>query len=468
MEFLRPFDDLPQIELDQHGPLYSEYTWSSLGGGLDALHFYGDAFAMKRLDVVDTELLSTTNSTRELSSMQRFLQNPERPLFRPASPHQMRQHYLKIQPYEAESRWSKYPYRHPSPDGTTWSSSSGTSWSSCTADDRRLPHSSASLSQNYHGSAIVQDSYYSGSSPFMYSNETHSGGDSFIALRQIQQYPDEEPDDSEGYPCSDIKIESAACEQESIYFSGQTEVDVSHNSRDVVDEGLGESIRDAESVQPCSKEEEEEEDDPDYRPTSPSPALRRRKRQASQSSTGSPARKRHVSSQHMRLGFWRCDQCPESDSRPNDFNRKDLFIQHLRRMHCASLATVDSIARARRRRSPAAPSLSTKRSPSSSSAPPSDAMPDALLAAASARCYRRLRAPPPQSSCLFCDSTFSGAGSWDLRMEHVGRHLEADRKAGTAGVAGAQWRVDDVLAAWLEAEGLVVREGGGWRLGRGE
>ncbi|KAK5020668.1 hypothetical protein LTR60_000312 [Cryomyces antarcticus] len=170
----------------------------------------------------------------------------------------------------------------------------------------------------------------------------------------------------------------------------------------------------------------------------------------------------------MRLGFWRCDQCPESDSRPNDFNRKDLFIQHLRRMHCASLATVDSIARARRRRSPAAPSLSTKRSPSSSSAPPSDAMPDALLAAASARCYRRLRAPPPQSSCLFCDSTFSGAGSWDLRMEHVGRHLEADRKAGTAGVAGAQWRVDDVLAAWLEAEGLVVREGGGWRLGRGE
>ncbi|KAK5018299.1 hypothetical protein LTR39_001063 [Cryomyces antarcticus] len=468
MEFLRPFDDLPQIELDQHGPLYSEYTWSSLGGGLDALHFYGDAFAMKRLDVVDTELLSTTNSTRELSSMQRFLQNPERPLFRPASPHQMRQHYLKIQPYEAESRWSKYPYRHPSPDGTTWSSSSGTSWSSCTADDRRLPHSSASLSQNYHGSAIMQDSYYSGSSPFMYSNETHSGGDSFIALRQIQQYPDEEPDDSEGYPCSDIRIESAACEQESIYFSGQTEVDVSHNSRDVVDEGLGESIRDAESVQPCSKEEEEEEDDPDYRPTSSSPALRRRKRQASQSSTGSPARKRHVSSQHMRLGFWRCDQCPESDSRPNDFNRKDLFIQHLRRMHCASLATVDSIARARPRRSPAAPSLSTKRSPSSSSPAPSDAMPDALLAAASARCYRRLRAPPPQSSCLFCDSTFSGAGSWDLRMEHVGRHLEADRKAGTAGVAGAEWRVDDVLAAWLEAEGLVVREGGGWRLGRGE
>ncbi|TKA66416.1 hypothetical protein B0A49_07236 [Cryomyces minteri] len=381
MESLRPFDDLPQIELDQHGPLYPEYTWSSLGGDLDTPYFYDDAFTMKRLDIVDTEL--------------------------------------------------------------------------------------AGLSQNYHGSVIVQDSYYSGGPHSMYSNGTHSGGDSFIALRQIQQYPDEEPDDSEGYPCSDIKIESAACEQESIYLSEQMGVDVSHNRHDVVDEGLGESIRDPESVQPRSKEEE----DSDYRPTSSSPALRRRKRPTSQSSTGFPARKRHVSSQHMRLGFWRCDQCPESDSRPNDFNRKDLFIQHLRRMHSASMATAfastDSITPSRPSRRPAAPSLSTKRSASSSSPPPSDATPDALLAAASARCYHRLRAPPPQSSCLFCGSTFSGAGSWDLRMEHVGRHLEADRKAGTAGVAGAEWRVDDVLAAWLEAEGLVVREGSGWRLGRG-
>lgn len=39
----------------------------------------------------------------------------------------------------------------------------------------------------------------------------------------------------------------------------------------------------------------------------------------------------------MRLGFWRCDQCPDVHCKPNDFNRKDLFIQHVRRMHPVSL-----------------------------------------------------------------------------------------------------------------------------------
>ena len=47
--------------------------------------------------------------------------------------------------------------------------------------------------------------------------------------------------------------------------------------------------------------------------------------------------KRHVQTQHMRLGFWRCDQCPDVHCKPNDFNRKDLFIQHVRRMHPVSL-----------------------------------------------------------------------------------------------------------------------------------
>ena len=35
--------------------------------------------------------------------------------------------------------------------------------------------------------------------------------------------------------------------------------------------------------------------------------------------------------QHFRMGFWRCDQCTDSPDRPNDFNRKDLFVQHVRR-----------------------------------------------------------------------------------------------------------------------------------------
>ncbi|KAK8213263.1 hypothetical protein M8818_002561 [Zalaria obscura] len=46
--------------------------------------------------------------------------------------------------------------------------------------------------------------------------------------------------------------------------------------------------------------------------------------------------KRHVNTQHLRLDLWRCDQCPERDNGPNEFNRKDLFVQHLRRMHVKS------------------------------------------------------------------------------------------------------------------------------------
>src|SRR5437667_8026240 len=44
--------------------------------------------------------------------------------------------------------------------------------------------------------------------------------------------------------------------------------------------------------------------------------------------------KRHVHSQHLQLGYWQCDYdiCAER-SNSNFFNRKDLFTQHLRRMH---------------------------------------------------------------------------------------------------------------------------------------
>ncbi|KPI44897.1 uncharacterized protein AB675_2514 [Cyphellophora attinorum] len=52
--------------------------------------------------------------------------------------------------------------------------------------------------------------------------------------------------------------------------------------------------------------------------------------------------KRHTLSQHLRLGFYRCSLGSCAIDHPsgvtqargyNDFNRKDLFVQHLRRMH---------------------------------------------------------------------------------------------------------------------------------------
>ncbi|KAI4718282.1 hypothetical protein E4T48_05501 [Aureobasidium sp. EXF-10727] len=56
--------------------------------------------------------------------------------------------------------------------------------------------------------------------------------------------------------------------------------------------------------------------------------------------------KRHLNTQHLSLSTYRCDLCipkPSSSSTPpqtNDFNRKDLFIQHLRRMHCENASEI--------------------------------------------------------------------------------------------------------------------------------
>ena len=43
--------------------------------------------------------------------------------------------------------------------------------------------------------------------------------------------------------------------------------------------------------------------------------------------------KRHIASQHLCLQYYRCSQCPQSvnEGKGNEFNRKDLFTQHLRR-----------------------------------------------------------------------------------------------------------------------------------------
>jgi hypothetical protein len=71
--------------------------------------------------------------------------------------------------------------------------------------------------------------------------------------------------------------------------------------------------------------------------------------------------KRHAATQHFRLGFWRCDLCPpetktlnshksnnSNNRKPNptynDFNRKDLFIQHVRRMHSDSIPLAGTTA----------------------------------------------------------------------------------------------------------------------------
>lgn len=198
--------------------------------------------------------------------------------------------------------------------------------------------------------------------------------------------------------------------------------------------------------------------------------------------------KRHVSSQHLRPGIYRCDigacvPLPDQHRRKsssssmsyqkslrdpvrgsataatetgyNDFNRKDLFTQHVRRMHGP---------------------------PASASRAEKDAF-DESLETTRGRCWILLREPPPRSSCGFCchgrtgattaptnpqdddgeadDMTegkevmFEGAGAWDERMEHVGKHLERSE---------TDEREDEGLRDWMVSQGLVWKEKGAWRV----
>lgn len=158
--------------------------------------------------------------------------------------------------------------------------------------------------------------------------------------------------------------------------------------------------------------------------------------------------KRHVHTQHMRLGFWRCDQCPTANRKPNDFNRKDLFIQHVRRMHPVTpeAKKADSKSRPVRVRG----------------GHKEDAEEERILAKTQRRCYREQRSPPAQSRCLFCDQVFAGRNSWEERMEHIGRHMEAAKKDGI--VDPSTWLVDVGTEEWLLREGLAAKHTRGLKL----
>ena len=166
-----------------------------------------------------------------------------------------------------------------------------------------------------------------------------------------------------------------------------------------------------------------------------------------------PEWKRHINVQHLHLEAWRCDldSCAEpilsqekeksklsstvsasfgkkknaSEVPHHDFERKDLFTQHLKRMH--------------------APLNSDSRS--------EQAAFQALIPEIADRCHRQLRSPPPRSRCIYCsDKIFEGRGSWDERLEHVGKHLEKQDVAIDDDVE------DEDLIQWMMANGFMERD----------
>lgn len=162
--------------------------------------------------------------------------------------------------------------------------------------------------------------------------------------------------------------------------------------------------------------------------------------------------KRHVATQHVKLGFWRCDLCPATSSGHNDFNRKDLFTQHLKRMHRQHI--VDKYDREK---------LNLYADVTQ--------IPDNELKEATeplvTLCRRQLRQAPTHCRCTFCDRVFKGSEAWESRMDHIATHLERFRKQASKVPLAHEWKEDKELEIWLEQEGLIEMNKGKWQLGDG-
>ncbi|KAL6720673.1 hypothetical protein ACLMJK_002598 [Lecanora helva] len=163
--------------------------------------------------------------------------------------------------------------------------------------------------------------------------------------------------------------------------------------------------------------------------------------------------KRHINVQHMHLETWRCDigvcavpmnkakehhqsstvlgEVKSQENPYHDFDRKDLFTQHLKRMHAPA--------------------------PSASLAEKNKFEGD--IKHIQKRCHKRLREPPANSICPYCPNhpVFE---TWDDRVEHVGKHLEKSDFDKNNEIE------DEALRDWLQQEGCLVWKGPHlkWRL----
>lgn len=143
--------------------------------------------------------------------------------------------------------------------------------------------------------------------------------------------------------------------------------------------------------------------------------------------------KRHVSSQHIAEKYWECSRCPSS-ARPQSnnnhirtkFNRKDLFTQHLKRMHAPHAVKKRGIR---------------------------DARWEEEVRLLQESCMITRREPPSYTRCGKCNMDFDGPSCWDDRMEHVGRHLGDTEGGGEV--------IDNSLVEWALRERIIERVAGG-------
>ncbi|OBT68579.1 hypothetical protein VE03_01775 [Pseudogymnoascus sp. 23342-1-I1] len=148
--------------------------------------------------------------------------------------------------------------------------------------------------------------------------------------------------------------------------------------------------------------------------------------------------KRHVASKHTCFNYWECrlGSCL-SPLQEGIFSRKDLFAQHLRRMHVPPPLTAGKNGKEPFERTLADLLANGKRD--------------------GRRLIREIRCPVPG-----CGARWEGERAWDERMEHVARHWESvgrgETEAGWCESGGG-------LLEWAEREGVVKKVGEGWVLG---
>jgi hypothetical protein len=202
--------------------------------------------------------------------------------------------------------------------------------------------------------------------------------------------------------------------------------------------------------------------------------------------------KRHVLTQHLLLFYWACPEgsCaqthPSQGATPNTdpnnphgsiFNRKDLFTQHLKRMHCPKQVK-DALADAKRTTTTSSSSSTTNTKPPTSSNPSTAPTTASAITAWNARvktlqttamhprCHLPtfMRCPVPGCTA----QPFRGHDAWNQRMEHVAKHMDraAQGREGKVVFGGVE---DETLVEWASRGdvGIIVpgpgtdTEGGG-------
>lgn len=179
--------------------------------------------------------------------------------------------------------------------------------------------------------------------------------------------------------------------------------------------------------------------------------------------------KRHCASQHIMLQYWVCQQdaCAQVSNKPSTpkktsstgrrrnnclrqpvaypsslpngaiFNRKDLYTQHLRRMH------VPADIKERLKSGTPVPEWDDKQHRCQEEA-------------MKIRCQlpTHMRCPAPH-----CNARFDGANAWDERMEHVAKHLEK-AAAGAEPQLRFDGDTDSTLVEWATSPAIgILRRG---------